>query len=412
MSHPPTNGRIRLAVIADFAEEKWPSMDLVADMLTAHLRSGHSHSIETDLLRPTMNMRFSGLRAGNFSLNLDRLGNRFFDYPHWLKKRANRFDRFHIADHSYAHLVHALPPERTVVCCHDLDAFRCLLDPASEPRPFWFRAMARRILSGLQLASHVVCVSQTVKDEILSHSLLPAERISVVPNGVDEFCSPDSDESAEREAANLLNESGNDRVFIMNVGSTIPRKRIDLLLRILAGLVQLHPNVRLIRVGGALTGEQAKLAAELKIEKHILTMPFLDRRQLAALYRRAALLVQPSQAEGFGLPLAEAMACGTVVLASDIPVFREVGADAATYCSLENIPAWVASASALLAERSADPASWKARRDQSLANAVRFSWDHVAAATARIHHGQPEQTNFGTFALQHRLKAQNHTRSL
>ena len=61
----------------------------------------------------------------------------------------------------------------------------------------------------------------------------------------------------------------------------------------------------------------------------IVVLPFVDRATLAAVYRRAALALLPSEREGFGLPLVEALACGTPVVASDIPVLREVGGDAA-----------------------------------------------------------------------------------
>ena len=70
---------------------------------------------------------------------------------------------------------------------------------------------------------------------------------------------------------------------------------------------------------------------------HIVTLPFLDRRVLAAVYRRAALVLQPSEREGFGLPVAEAMACGTPVVASTVPALREAGGDGAIYCRVGDL---------------------------------------------------------------------------
>jgi glycosyltransferase involved in cell wall biosynthesis len=171
----------------------------------------------------------------------------------------------------------------------------------------------------------------------------------------------------------------------MHVGSTIPRKRIDILLRILAAFAERNPRVRLIRVGGPLTGDQRRRAEDLGVMDRVLTMPFVDRNQLAALYRRAAMVIQPSEAEGFGLPVIEAMACGTVVLASDIPVFREVAGEAAIYCPLEDIPGWVGAASMLLAERESDPSAWQLRKKRCEAQAGRYSWSATAAAVAAIH---------------------------
>ena len=67
--------------------------------------------------------------------------------------------------------------------------------------------------------------------------------------------------------------------------------------------------------------------AALGLGHNIRVLPFVDRPVLAALYRRASLVLLPSEREGFGLPLVEAMACGISVVASDLPVLREVGGD-------------------------------------------------------------------------------------
>ncbi len=87
---------------------------------------------------------------------LDRLINRQWDYPRFAKRElSKKYDAFHVVDHSYASIVHKLPSNRTGVYCHDLDAFRCLLEAERERRPFWFRAMSRRILNGMQKAALV-----------------------------------------------------------------------------------------------------------------------------------------------------------------------------------------------------------------------------------------------------------------
>jgi glycosyltransferase involved in cell wall biosynthesis len=107
----------------------------------------------------------------------------------------------------------------------------------------------------------------------------------------------------------------------------------------------------------------------------------VSRGDLAALYRRAAVVLLPSDAEGFGLPAIEALACGTAVVASDIPPLREVGGDAVVYCPVGDLPAWVAAVEHVLDQ----PAS-QADRPLRLARAARFSWAEQARTIAAAYH--------------------------
>jgi glycosyltransferase involved in cell wall biosynthesis len=108
------------------------------------------------------------------------------------------------------------------------------------------------------------------------------------------------------------------------------------------------------------------------LEHHITVLPFLERRVLAAVYRRAAVVLQPSDREGFGLPVAEAMACGTPVVASDLKPLREVGGTIASYCPVGDVKAWTHAVSELLDERRVDGSAWASRRAAAVADARRF----------------------------------------
>src|SRR5439155_6156961 len=101
----------RVALICDLAEENWASMDLVGLMLEEGLRE-YGHNIEAFRLCPVMQRRFTTIGHSDrpkFLFNADRILNRFWHYPQWLKTQRDRFDLFHIVDHSYSQLVHYLP---------------------------------------------------------------------------------------------------------------------------------------------------------------------------------------------------------------------------------------------------------------------------------------------------------------
>jgi glycosyltransferase involved in cell wall biosynthesis len=384
------DSRLRVAVVADFAEEEWASMDLVADALFNRLRTEQADQVYPILVRPSFKWRFARADVvedrgglGQASFNADRLLNRFFDYPRHLRRLRNDFDIFHITDHSYAHLVGHVAETRAIVTCHDLDAFSVVLGPATALQGMWLhfaplKLMAMRELRGLQSAAMIACDSLATRDELLQHRLTAANRTVIIHNGVSAVFSPQADAQADHEAARMLGPISANTLEILHVGSTIARKRIDVLLRTFAAIREKYPAARLILVNGRLTSEQMKLACEMNVENSKVMLPFVTAAVLAAIYRRAALVLVTSEREGFGLPLVEAMACGTPVIASDLAVLCEVGGDALQFAKVGDVPAWTLIALRLISERIADPASCNSRRTNAIKRAASFSWSEYA----------------------------------
>jgi glycosyltransferase involved in cell wall biosynthesis len=241
------------------------------------------------------------------------------------------------------------------------------------------------VLTGLRKAARVTCVSEATRAALLAHDLLPAERLVVVPPGVDAVFGPAPDAIADGRVEQWLGPVDPERIDLRHVGSTMPRKRIDLLLRVFAATREEVPTVRLVRVGGALTPEQEALARELGVHDAIVTLPFLSTAELAAVYRRAALVLQTSEAEGFGLPVVEALACGVPVVASDLPVLREVGGEAAVFCPVGDVEGWRRTLARLLRERESDAAGCEERRRRAVEHASKYSWAAFAAAMVGLY---------------------------
>ena len=381
---------LRVGLVCDLAEEQWPSMDLVAERLDHHLHTDHASTVAVTRLCPRLVPRVSrlpGVAAQGVGWTLDRLLNRYLDYPRWLQseRAADRFDLFHVVDHSYGHLVHWLPARRSVVTCHDLDAFRGVIEPLAFPWSPLLRPMARYTLAGLVAAARVVCDSRAVRDELIAHRLVPADRVLVIPNGVHPSRWADPNAAADAAATALLGEPSNEIPELLHVGSTISRKRIDRLLRVFAGLTQVAPGARLVRVGGPLTSAQRALATELGLETRINTLPFLEHPVLSAVYRRAALVLLTSDAEGFGLPVVEALRSGTPVVATDLPVLRELGGEVVSYCRVDDLRHWVETITGLLRERDRDRARWTRRRETGLRHAAQFSWRTYTDEVVRVY---------------------------
>jgi glycosyltransferase involved in cell wall biosynthesis len=363
-------------VLFDYPEEGWPSMDLCAQMLLAQLQTNHSVDLAATQVCPQFAHRFQripGLANKHSAFNSDRLLNRFWDYPRYLQSQVQQFDLFHVSDHTYAQLVHVLPPERTGVYCHDIDAFRSLLEPTQEPRPAWYKALAKRILAGLQRAAVVFYSTAAVRQQIERYRLVDPARLIHAPLGIaEEFSVHPQPHSA---IAGLPAQP-----FLLHVGSCIPRKRIDLLLEIFAALRLRRPRLSLVKVGGDWTAAQQQQISQLGIGSSILHLHDLDRFQLAELYRQASAVLLTSEAEGFGLPIVEALACGGLVVATDLPVLREVGGSAIAYCPLGDISAWITQLGRFLTDPALAPAI-----DLRQQQAAKYAWSAHTGTIAQAY---------------------------
>ena len=363
---------MRVALLPDFAEEGWPSMDLCAEMLSAHWPAdvGTLTRLAPPFVRLATQLPVVGRSRTAF--NADRTFNRYAHYPRFARRIADDFDAVHIADHSYAALVNAVPAGRAGVTVFDLDAFRCLLDPAADPRPRWFLALTRRTLAGVQRAAAVFVVSQVVGEQLRATGLIDPARIRYAPAGVAPEFTP---VAAEPPPAWLATLAG--MPWVAHVGSCVPRKRIDVLLEVVARLRPQLPGLRLVKVGGTFAPAHHAQIARHRLADAILHVHNLSRSELATVYRAAPAVLQTSDAEGFGLPVIEALACGAAVVASDLPVLREVGGPCATYAPAGATDAWEAAVHGVLT-RARPPAE----RAAAVAWAAQFTWPRHAAAVA------------------------------
>lgn len=373
---------MKLGIVCDYLEEGWISMDICAQMLHDCALGIDDLDIQSAQIRPQFQWRLKYLQKYiPQHLNGDRFLNRFVDYPQYLRSHSTDYDLFHVADHSYAHLVGSLPAARTGVYFADLDAFRSILAPDLEPRPWGYRRMTAHILQGLQSAAIVFYPTQEIRQQIEHYQLVDPDRLIAAPPGVsaEYYYQPvTADLPIDPLPAGLQGKP-----FILHVGSCIPRKRIDVLLATFAELRRQLPELCLVKVGGSWTEAQQQQITSLELAGSIVHLTNLHNTTVAQLYRRARLVLVTSDAEGFGMPVTEGLACGAIVVASDIPVLREVGGDAAIYCQVGDIGEWSARSLAAITNPALAPSV-----EQRLARAACYTWDNYArtivAAYARL----------------------------
>lgn len=252
-------------------------------------------------------------------------------------------------------------PDRQVVVVHDV-LF------ATHPQLFTASTRWRNHLLvswSVRRAGTIVTVSEYSKSQIARVYRRDPARIAIAHNGVDI--------EQSTTGGTLPDAVPRDRPYALFVGRFEPRKNLRLLLDALA-LID-DPEVRFVVVGRD-DFEEPEVLARLATEHRAIHLVDLPADQLSETYRRAAVLVFPSLGEGWGIPVLEALAAGTPVIASDVTALPEAGGSVCTYFSPGASDAAEQLASRMVAalrgELPFDPAA--ARR-----HAASFSWERSAA---------------------------------
>ncbi len=215
----------------------------------------------------------------------------------------------------------------------------------SENRPLtreWFRSLAyeRLYRDSARRANHVFACSKAVKRRLIERYGIPPERITVAFLAASRLFSPVADETALRAAR--LRYAGADGPFVLFVGKLARRHSIPNLVRAFARLRRRGAPHRLVVAGpDYLHLDVPRLAREEGAGGAVLHHPFVEHRDLPALYSAAEETVFPAtQAEGFGIPVLESMACGTPVVSvaqGSIPEFATGAALLVPTSSVEDL---------------------------------------------------------------------------
>lgn len=177
----------------------------------------------------------------------------------------------------------------------------------------------------LHRSRHIIAISEATKRAALRHFRLRASKISVIHNGV---TTPVEGKGVVLRNLNVVEP------YVLAVGNHYPHKNLATLIRAFATVYRARPDASLV-----IAGRVDAFTPALKKEAKAAQLPdsairFIDLptdETVGALYRHAALLAFPTKIEGFGLPPLEAMSVGTPVMASDIPVLKELLGAAARY---------------------------------------------------------------------------------
>jgi glycosyltransferase involved in cell wall biosynthesis len=310
-------------------------------------------------------------------------------YGRWVKyPRAIRHidaDIYHILDHSHATLAGAIDPDRTVVTCFDIIPLLFIKGIVDVPyKPWVLRSFLKRI-EAMRSCARVLCVSQSTRNDLITHAGFRPEQISIVPIGLEadfQALPPDGlslcDERtafAERHKLDLR------RDYILQVGTRNRYKNTPVVLEVLARLKKVIPNIALIRVGADFFDDEKDLRDSLGLRGDVFHLGRVSEADLRAAYRFTKVLHFPSLYEGFGWPVLEAMATGCPVLTSDRASLPEVVGCPEYAVDPGDIDMQVDKLSRLIADSEYRDAAIL----HGLERASNYSWDATAHACVELY---------------------------
>ena len=273
--------------------------------------------------------------------------------------------------HATEHLLPRLKQTRSVFTLHDL-IFQFDPDSHKALNIAFLKTMMPRFLKA---ADAVIAVSECTKRDAINLYGLPSDKIHVIYEGVDAKFAPvaDPDRLAQVRSAYHLPDR-----FVLHLGTIEPRKNLPLMFEVAARTQ--YPIVIAGRLGWLTEPILAKVK-ELGVEDRVTFTGYIADADLPALISAAMALAMPSKYEGFGLPILEAMACGTPVIASNTSSLPEVGGEAALYAAPDDVRSW-----AEIIEQVMEDAQLRSiLREKGLRQAAKFRWDKMALETLEVY---------------------------
>ena len=231
----------------------------------------------------------------------------------------------------------------------------------------------------VKAATKVIVPSSFVKKEVSDYYKLDKDKLVVTYEGFDEKVLPTG------SSIKVLRNYSLEAPYFVYAGNAYPHKNLKRLIEATVLLNQKSNkkiSLAIVSARNFFISRLEKLVKKLNASSYVKLLGFVPDADLGALYQNSVAFAFPSLSEGFGLPGLEAMACGTLVLASDIPVLKEVYKDNASYFNPYD---YTSIEKAMEDALALEPAARKENIERAREFAKRYSWDKMARETLKVY---------------------------
>ncbi len=368
------NSLKKIVLFRGYVEDQRNSMEVYADNLKVNLRRLDHDGIEVDEFRPYMPPLTRWIpEIYNFRMRVSR----YVSFPIQARRTCGTLN--HVLDHGYAHLLHVLDPNKTVLTVHDVIPILvgmekiCGVDPS---RRRWLSEWTARYY---KKARRIIASSENTKNDLVKYCACDPEAITVVHLGIDSSFRPIS--ALKKKECRIALGLPQDNVrLVLITGQEFYKNQVTSI-RVMEHLQHKYgKSIWLVRLGRR-NSEWDLEIMNSSFQHQIAYLADLTPDKMPKLYNAVDCLLFPSWYEGFGLPPVEAMASGTPVVTSCVASLPEVVGEAGLMFPPDDVVALAEAIEALLENENLR----QTQIQKGLDHVKKFSWAKNAAATMKIY---------------------------
>jgi glycosyltransferase involved in cell wall biosynthesis len=318
---------MKVLLIGNYQQEQQQSMLLFGELLYSELKA---NGVEVELWQPKkmlhINLKIKMLAKYIAYIDKFILGsiNLFW------KAHTQKYSVFHILDHGNSVYAYLLPPDRTIITCHDCIAIEeAFKSRTGEQVGMLGKLLQSLIIKGLEKTKVVACVSNATKKDLQRLTNVADNDVKVIYNSA-------YSEVTQKPKSSVVEIFKKHSVpiaekYIFSLGNNLIRKnRLGVINGYLSYRLK-HPSsiIKLWLAGKPFNDEMERIISNSQFSEDIRYLSNVDDELLSALYSACEVFCFPSIDEGFGVPIIEAQICNALVITSDKEPMREVAGEAA-----------------------------------------------------------------------------------